>query len=137
VGTFIAAYLSHAARVAFAAGAMLLAGGVIWLVLGVFTAVAGIQAGTVVLISMAAVVVGAVAIGSYVSLKYITPNSVLHPVIAAAAAALGAVTFAVRGDLGVLPVVVPLCAGAFAAVSAFIVRSFATPPNKSLERTRD
>ena len=137
MGTFIAAYLVHAARVAFAACAMLVAGGAIWFVLGVLTAVAGVQTGTVVLVSMAVVVLGAVAVGSYVSTRYITPNSILHPVVAAAAMALGAITFAVRGDVGLLPVVVPVCAGAFAALSAYVSRFTAAPPDKSLERTRE
>jgi hypothetical protein len=116
---------------------MLVAGGVLWLSLGIITAMAGIQTGTVVLASLAVVVLGAVAVGSYVSVRFITPNSILHPVIAAAAVALGAVSLGVRGDVGVLPLVVPLCAGAFAALSAFICRSTRTPPDKSLERTRE
>ncbi len=136
LGIFIAAYLIHAARVACAAVAMLVAGGTIWFVLGVLTAMAGIQTGTVVLICLVSVVLGAVAIGSYVSIRCITPNSILHPVIAAAAVALAVVTFAIRGDVGVLPVVVPLCAAAFAVLSAFIARSITTRPNKSIERTR-
>jgi hypothetical protein len=84
---------------------------------------------------MVVVVLGAVAVGSYVSARYITPNSVLHPAIAAAAVALAAVTLALRGDVGFLPFVVPLCAGAFAALAAYI-SSKGAPTKKSVERTR-
>jgi hypothetical protein len=137
VGIFIAAYLVHAARVALTGIAMLIAGGVIWLVLGIVTTAAGVQTGTVVLICMALVVLGAVAVGSFASVRYITPNSVLHPAIAAAGVTLGAVKLLVRGDVGILPILVPLCAGGLAALAALIFRSRGAPPNTSLERTRD
>ena len=137
MGTTIAACITHAARTAFAAGAMLVACGVLWLAIGIVTALAGIQTGMVVLISIALIVLGGIAVGSYVSVRYITPNAVLHPVIAAVALALLFVVFTMHGDVGLFRIFTPVVAGTVAAIAAFIGRSFKAPPNTSLERTRD
>jgi hypothetical protein len=137
VGVFIAAYLAHAARVAFAAGAMIAVGGALWLALGVLTALAGIQTGNVVLASMAVVALVSIAVGSFISVRYITPNAVLHPVVAAVSIALLFVSLTTSGDTGSFAVLVPAGAGAIAAISAFASRSSKAPPNTSLERTRE
>jgi len=137
VGTFIAAYLAHAARVVFAAGSMLLVGVVFWLAVGILTALLGIQTGTVVLISMALSALVAIAAGSYISVRYITPNRILHPIIAAVALAVLFVVVTTQGDVGSYRVVVPLGAGVVAAIAAVVSRSAKAPPNKSLERTRE
>jgi hypothetical protein len=137
VGIFIAAYLAHAARVAFAAGAMIAVGGALWLVVGMLTALAGIQSGNVVLASMAGIALVSIAAGSFISVRYITPNAVLHPVLAAMSIALLFVSLALSGDTGAVPILVLVGAGAIAAISAFTSRSSKAPPNTSLERTRD
>ena len=137
MGNFIAAYLAHAARVAFAAGAMLIVGVALWVVIGVLTSLAGVQTGALVLTSTALIVVVAIAAGAYVSVRYITPDAVLHPVIAAVAMALLVVALTTRGDVGALRLLVPLGAGAIAAFSAVISRSSKAPPNNRFERSRD
>jgi hypothetical protein len=137
VGSSIAAFLTHAARVAFAAGAMLGVGGLLWLAIGVITALAGIQTGTVVLVSTALIALAGIGAGSYISVRYITPNSLVHPTAGAVALALLFVLVTMHGDVGSYRVVAPVGAGAIALISAFITRSFKAPPNKSLERTRD
>jgi hypothetical protein len=137
VGIFIAAYLAHAARVIFAAGAMFVVAVALWLVIGILTALAGIQTGTVVLISMLVIAVAGIAVGSYVSVRYITPNAVLHPVLAAVSAAITFDALTTQGDLGFIRIAVPVSAAVVAAVTAIGSRSSKTPPKKSLGRTRD
>jgi hypothetical protein len=137
VGIFIAAYLAHAARVIIAAGAMFVAAVALWFVIGIITALAGIQTGAVVLISMVVIAVAGIAVGSYVSVRYITPNAVLHPVVAAVSIAITYEALTTQGDLGFIRIVVPLGAAVVAAVAAIGSRSSKTPPNKSQGRTRD
>lgn len=122
MGTLIAAFLAHATRVVFAAGAMLAVSGVLWLAIGIVTALAGIQTGSVVLISMAFIALAGIGAGSYVSVRYITPNSVLHPILAAVALALVFVFFTMHGDVGMYRVMTPVCAGVVALVAAVISR---------------
>ena len=137
MGIFIAAYLAHAARVAFAAGAMIAVGGALWLAIGVLTALAGVQSGGVVLASVAVIALVSIAAGSFISVRYITPNAVLHPVIAAVSIALLFVSLTASGDTGSFPVLALAGAGVVAAIAAFASRSSKAPPNTSLERTRD
>ena len=124
MGNSIATYIAHVARAAFAAGVMLVVSGVLWLVIGIVTALAGIQTGTVVLISMTLITVAGIAVGSCISVRYITPNAVLHPVIAAVALALLFVALTMHGDVGLYRVLTPVVAGAVAAISAIITRYF-------------
>jgi uncharacterized protein YneF (UPF0154 family) len=137
VGTVIAAFLTHAARTAAVAGAMLIVGVALWFVIGVLTALAGIQTGTVVLTSMVLIALAGIAAGSFISVRYVTRNAVMHPVVAAVALALLFVSLTMYGDVGADRVLVPLGAGVVAAIAAVASRSKNTPPNKSLERTRE
>jgi hypothetical protein len=67
--------------------------------------------------------------GGYISARRITPNSVLHPVLAAILVALLCVVAFARGKLGLLPVGIIGAAAIAAAISAFLARMTATPPN--------
>lgn len=120
MGAFIAAYLTHTARVIFAAGVMLAIGGALWLALGVLTALADIQTGSVVLTSMVLIALAGIAGGSFVSVRHITPNSILHPVIAAEVLAVLFVSITMDGDVGPMRLLVFLGAGVTAAMAAFI-----------------
>jgi len=137
VVAFIAAFLAHAARVVAAAGAMLAIGVALWFVIGVLTALAGIQTGPVVLTSIVLIALAGIAMGSFISVRYITRNAVIQPTVAAVGLALVFVSLTMHGDVGADRVLVPLGAGIAAAISAVISRSNRTPPNKSLERTRE
>jgi hypothetical protein len=136
VGVSFAAYLAHAARIAFAAGAMLAIGISAWIALGMLTVLTGVQSGAVVLIGFILVAVTGIAGGSYVSVRYITPLSVFHPVVAAAVLGLIPVGVILRGEAGFVRVTILFAAVAVAALAAFVSRSIMAPPNTSLERTR-
>jgi predicted tellurium resistance membrane protein TerC len=116
---------------------MLVAGVALWFVIGVFTALAGIQTGPVVLTSMVLIAIAGIAAGSFLSVRYITRNAVMHPIVAAIILSLLFVSLTMHGDVGADRVLVPLGAAMAAAISAVISRSNGTPPNKSLARTRE
>jgi hypothetical protein len=65
----------------------------------------------------------------YVSARRITPNSVLHPVLAAILVALLCLLAFARGNLGLLPVGVISAAAIAGAIGALLARKTATPPN--------
>src|SRR5262245_13568055 len=104
MGVFVAAYLMHAVRVAFAAVMMILIGAAIWSALCAFGALAGIRSEAAVLVSLTVIAIGGIAGGSLFSVRHITPNSVLHPAIAAMTVGVLFVHFATEGDVGLLPV---------------------------------
>jgi hypothetical protein len=137
VEVFIAAFFAHAARIAAAAGVMLAIGVALWFGIGVLTALAGVQTGSVVLTSMVLIALAAIAAGTFISVRHITRNAVMQPIIAAVALALLFVSLTMHGDVGGDRVLVPLGAGIVAAIAAVISRSKKAPPNKSLERTRE
>ena len=86
---------------------------------------------------MAVIALVSIAAGSFISVRYITPNAVLHPVVAAVSIALLFVSLTMSGDTGAVPILGLVGAGAIAAIAAFASRSSKAPPNTSLERTRD
>jgi hypothetical protein len=116
---------------------MLAIGVALWFAIGVLTALAGVQTGPVVLTSMVLIALAAIGAGTFISVRYITRNAVIQPIIAAVGLALLFVSLTMHGDVGGDRVLVPLGAGIVAAISAVISRSNKAPPNKSLERTRE
>lgn len=131
----IASLLSHAVRVALAAGAMLLVGAVVSKVTGWIGSIVGIRSGAAVLIGFSLVAIGGIAGGTYVSIRHITPNSILHPVLAGAVLGLFPVGVTFQGDAGLMRAAVFLITVAIAAVAAFVIRARLTPPDISPERT--
>lgn len=123
MGLFLAAYIAHSIRVLLAAGVMLLVAVAVWLVVGIATATLGIQTPTVIVGSMFLIATLAVATGSYVSVRYITPNSLLHPVLAAIGLVAADTAVFTIGVVGSLPYVLMLGAASVSALTAFVARS--------------
>jgi hypothetical protein len=123
VAISIAKVVLHAVRVALAAGAMLLSGALAGMVLGWFSTIAGIHSGTAVLIGFLLVAIIGIAGGTYVSIRHITSNSVLHPVAAGALLGLFPVGVTFQGDTGLMRVAIVLSTVAIAAIAAVVIRS--------------
>jgi hypothetical protein len=124
-------------RVAFAAGAMLLVGTATGLYLDLLAALASPPTGAEILIGALIVVVVGIAGGTFVSVRYITPNSVLHPALGAAVLAAVPVGITLTGDVGLIRVGIVLAAVAIAVTSALVSRSREAPPKTSIERRRE
>jgi hypothetical protein len=124
-------------RVAFAAGAMLLVGTATGLYLDLLAALASPTTGAEILIGALIVVVVGIAGGTFVSVRYITPNSVLHPALGAAVLAAVPVGITLTGDVGLIRVGIVLAAVAIAVTSALVSRSREAPPKTSIERRRE
>ena len=116
---------------------MLLIGGMAWIVLGMLTVLMGVQSGSAVLIGFILVVVAGITAGTYISVRYITPSSVLHPVVAAAAIGLMPAGVVLEGETGFVRLAILVGVSAVATVAAFISCSVVAQLNKSLERTRE
>ena len=125
MGTFLAAYLVHGFRVALAALTMVLLGVVLWLLFGIGSATIGLRTPVLVFAFAAATF----AAGGFVSARYITPGSVIHPVIAAVAVAVLCIAMWSAGDVSPLYVGVPVVAGVIAAIGAAAARVVGAPPN--------
>jgi hypothetical protein len=123
VAISIAKVVLHAVRVALAAGAMLLSGVVAGIVMGWLSTIAGIQSGTAVLIGFLLVAIIGIAGGTYISIRHITSNSVLHPVAAGALLGLFPVGVTFQGDTGLMRVAIVLSTVAIAAIAAVVIRS--------------
>jgi len=129
------AYLVHAFRVALAALMMIGIGLTLWVllaVLAVVTSLLGIQASFGPTSALAlAVSISLLPIfgGGYLSARYITPNSVLYPILAGTFLALLYGWAAASGDVGFLRFGI-VCAGAVAAaLGAGLGRRLRSPPN--------
>jgi hypothetical protein len=133
----IAKLVLHAVRVALAAGAMLLIGALAGMVMGWFSTIVGIRSGTAILVGFLLVAIIGIAGGTYVSIRHIASNSILHPLAAGALLGLFPVGVTFQGDTGLMRVYIVLSVVAIAAISAFVIRSKTTPPNSSLERARE
>jgi hypothetical protein len=129
VGTFISAYLVHAVRIALAALVMFIVAIALWVPFGLITGLLGIQTSTLVILSAAVVTFAAFMSGGYFSARHITPGSVLHPVLAAAALGLLYVSIFTRGHVVVLTMGLISAAALVAALGALLGRSLGAPPN--------
>lgn len=134
VSTFVSAYLVHVLRVLLAALAIALPGLLLWLLVGLLTGALGVQSPIVVLISTVVIGICALLGGSFYSARRITPDSILHPVLAAVTVGLVCISAFSSGDVGALSFGLPATAAIVAAIGAFLGRSSRTPPNQRLER---
>jgi hypothetical protein len=116
---------------------MLLIGALAGMVVGWFGSIIGIRSGTAILFGFLLVAIIGIAGGSYVSIRHIAPHSVLHPVAAGALLGLFPMGVTFQGDVGLMRVAIVLSAVAIAAIAAVVIRSRGTPPNTSLERSRE
>jgi hypothetical protein len=116
---------------------MLLIGGVAWIALGMVNVFTGLLSGAAALIGFLLVAIIGIAGGSYVSVRYITPLSVLHPIVAAGALGLVPIGVVLQGDVGLVRFAILLGVVVVSAAASFISRRIAAPPNTSFERTRD
>ena len=136
-GISIARFFSHVVRVTFTAGAMLLIGVVASKVTGWIHSILDIRSVVAVLLQFLLIAIAGIAGGTYVSVRYITPNSIWHPVLAGALLGLFPVGVTFQGDAGLMRVSIVLSAIAIAAIAAVALRSRAVRPLTSLERTRE
>jgi hypothetical protein len=116
---------------------MLLVGTATGLYLDLLAALASPPTGAEILIGALIVVVVGIAGGTFVSVRYITPNSVLHPALGAAVLAAVPVGITLTGDVGLIRVGIVLAAVAIAVTSALVSRSREAPPKTSIERRRE
>jgi hypothetical protein len=108
---------------------MIAVGVTLWLLVGIVTGLIGMQTPTVVLASTAVIAVIAILAGGYVSVQRITPNSLLHPVLAGIAVSMLCLSISTKGDLELLSAAVVAAAALFAAIGAALGRSRTKPPN--------
>jgi hypothetical protein len=136
VAISIASVVAHAVRVALAGGAMLLIGALASVVMGWVTSMAGIGSFTSIVVAFLLVAIIGIAGGTYVSIRHIALNSVLHPVAAGVLLGLFPVGVTFQGDAGLMRVAIVLIAAAIAAIAALIIRYRTTSPKISQQRTR-
>jgi len=126
MGRAIVSFLFHAFRVVLAAVSMLVVAFGLWVLVGTTTAIFGIQSPTLVLGSAIAIAVAAFSGGGYVSARYITARSLLHPTLAAIVLAVVYQSILTRGDIGIVAAV-PIAAGVVAAGGAALARATGGP----------
>jgi hypothetical protein len=136
MGTAIAIVLSYVVRVAFVAGVMLLVGFVVSTVMGWFNSLLGIQSGAAVLMGFLLVAIAGIAGGTYVSMRFVFPNAILHPVVAAALLGLFPAGVTFQGDAGLMRFAIVMSTIAIATIAAVVIR-FRAKPNYSPELMRD
>ena len=126
MGASIAFVVIHLFRAAASALAMLAVGVVAWFAAGFVSALVGGQ--TVWFITIAAIVVAIIGIcgGTFVSVRFITPGAVLHPVLGTLLLSAVYLKLFTSGDIGFVLFAVPLVAAAVAAASALALRSRST-----------
>jgi hypothetical protein len=121
MGRAIVSFLFHAFRVVLAAVTMLVVAFGLWVLIGTTTAILGIQSPTLVLLSAIAISVAAFSGGGYVSARYITARSLLHPTLAAGVLAGIYESIFTRGDIGIAAAM-PIAAAVVAAGGAALAR---------------
>jgi len=121
-GALIAALLAHAFRVLLVVVTMVLVAIGLWLIIGILSATTGIQSPRLVLLSVTAIALAAVSSGGYISARYITPTSLLHPIVAASLVGVLAGAVFTSGDTGALAFGVPIAAAIVAAIGALVAR---------------
>jgi biotin transporter BioY len=105
---------------------------VLWLVLGITISMLGLEryfGATSAFLWAVSITFLPIFAGGYISARRITPNSVLHPVLAAVLVALLCLLAFARGNLGLLPVGVIGAAAIAGAMGALLGLRTATPPN--------
>jgi len=128
----LATFVVHCFRVALAALTMIAIAFILWLTLGVLISMLGLEryfGATSAFLWVISITFIPILAGGYISARRITPNSVLHPVLAAILVALLCFVAFARGNLGLLPVGIIGAAAIAAAIGAFLARKTATPPN--------
>lgn len=123
MGTPLAAFLIHAARVFAAVVAMFSAGIMAWVVAMFIAVLLGEPSEKFVLVAAIAIGIAAVCGGTFLSVRFITPGSVLHPVFAALFLAIAYLAICTDGDIGSLAVGMPFTAIVLAAIAALTFRS--------------
>ena len=126
------ALVVHTFRVALAALTMVAIAFTLWLILGVLISMLGLEryfGATSAFVWVVSITLIPILAGGYISARRITPNSVVHPVLAAILVALLCLLAFARGELGLLSVGVVGSAAIAAAIGAFLARKTATPPN--------
>lgn len=111
---------AYAIRVAIAAGVMLLLGIATSIVLRIFDWIADAQSGMVVVGEFLLISIIGIAGGAHVSVRYITPNSVLHPVLAAAVLGLFPIGVTFHGDAGWMRAGIAAAAITIATIAAVV-----------------
>src|SRR5882757_204609 len=119
--------LVHLLRILLAAVAMLLPALILWLLVGITSAGLGIQSPTFVLISVGLIAAITFASGGYLSARYITPQSWLHPVTASLGLVLLYLSAFTTGDVGALDVGLLLVSAVVTAGGAILGRHVARP----------
>jgi len=128
----LASFAVHSLRVGLAALTMIAIAFILWLTLGVLIAMLGLEryfGATSAFLWVVSITFLPILAGGYISARRITPNSVLHPVLAAILVALLCLLAFARGALGLLPVGMISAAVIAAAIGAVLARNTATPPN--------
>jgi hypothetical protein len=123
VGQALIDLLFHGLRAALAAVSMLLIAVGLWLLVGVATVTLGLRSPALVLIGALMIAVGAFAGGGYISARYITPRSWVHPTVAAVILGFLYDSAFTTGDIGELALVLPIAAGAIGAAGAAVART--------------
>ncbi len=123
VGAPFAAFLIHTLRVLAAVAAMFAAGIVAWIVVLFITVLLGEPSEKFLFVGAATIGIAAVCGGTFLSVRSITPGSVLHPVLAALTLAIAYLAICTRGDIGGLAVGLPFTAIVIAAAAALTFRS--------------
>lgn len=123
-------YLAQLFKVLLAAIIMLLLALGLWLLVGITSTVLGIQSPTFVLISVGLIAVIAFAAGGYLSARYITPRSWLHPMLASLVIGLLYLTRFSSGEVGALHFGLLLIVSVITAGGAVLGRN-ARPSNNS------
>jgi hypothetical protein len=121
----------HLLRILLAAVAMLLSALVLWLLVGITSAGLGVQSPTFALVSVGVIAVITFATGGFLSARYITPRSWLHPVMASLAIVLLYLSVFTAGDVGALDIGFLLVSAVVTAGGAILGRHVARPPNIS------
>jgi hypothetical protein len=105
---------------------------VLWLTLGVSISMLGVEryiGATLAFLWVVSITFLPILAGGYISARRITPNSVVHPVLAAILVALLCLPAFARGDVGLLPVGMISAAVVAAAMGAVLGRKSATRPD--------
>lgn len=129
-------FVSHALRIALAFGAMVLICYLAGKILGWFGSIAGMRSPVAFFSQLFLIALVGIGGGVYISVRYITPNSVWHPVVAGVLLGLYPVGVTFSGDAAGMRFAIFLIVTAIATIAAFVFRSRRAPPDAPLERER-